>query len=102
MPSTVVRISQRSHRRLRELAQKDKVPMQRVIDKALENYERKRWFEDSDKAYQALRSDPEAWKQYQAELAEWDCTLMDGLDPNEVWLEDGTVIYSDQKTGTDG
>jgi hypothetical protein len=31
-------------------------------------------------AYARLRSDPPAWQDYQAELAEWDHTTSHGLD----------------------
>jgi hypothetical protein len=43
--------------------------------------------------YDALRADPEAWAEYQKELAIWDCTLMDGLDPSERWTPEGDVYF---------
>ena len=67
--------------------------MQAVADRAIEEYCRQRFLEAVNADYAALRADPEAWAEYQQELAIWEVTLMDGLDPNEIWHEDGTVTY---------
>lgn len=85
--SPTVRISEKSHSTLRELSAKYGEPMQSVLDKALEKYRREKFFEELNAAYLVIRADPEAW---QAELDErrlLEGTLMDGLDPNEVWTE---------------
>lgn len=37
--------------------------------------------------FQRLRSDPEAWADYQSEIALWDTTLMDGLEHEPPWEE---------------
>lgn len=55
-----------------------------MLEKAVEEYRRKRFLEDLDAAYAELQEDPEAWDAYQAELKVWDATLMDGL-PDEIW-----------------
>ncbi len=44
--------------------------------------------EESNKAYAALRADPEAWQEELKQRAEWDSTLQDGLDVNEVWSDE--------------
>jgi len=41
------------------------------------------FFRKADEAYARLREDPKAWKNELEERAEWDVTLMDGLDKNE-------------------
>lgn len=74
------RISERARTVLRELAEKDNESMQEIIDKALETYRRKRFLEESNKAYTALRDDPQAWQQEQKEREEWEITLGDGLE----------------------
>ena len=71
--------------------------MQAILDKALTEYQRKRFFEQLNADYEALRADPEAWAEYQSELALWDATLMDGLDPNEHWTADGDVTWKQPK-----
>jgi predicted transcriptional regulator len=99
MASLTVRISQASHRKLRELAAQTGETMQAVLDKAIEDYRRKRFMDEANAGYAALRQDPEAWAAYQKELALWEVTLMDGLDPEERWTPDGKVIRRKKKGG---
>jgi hypothetical protein len=47
--------------------------------------------------YAELRADPEAWAELEAERRLWDATLMDGLDPDERWTEDGRCVTPEQK-----
>jgi len=91
--STTVRISEQSHHRLRELAAQSGEPMQAVLDKALEQYRRQRFWDEMKTAYAAIESDPEALAAEKKEFALFEGTLMDGLDPNEVWTEDGSVHF---------
>ena len=79
--SAMVRISEQAHLRLRELAAQDGEPMQTVLDKALEQYRRHKFLEECDAAYAVLQQDSEAWADYQEELAAWEVTSMDGLEP---------------------
>ena len=83
--STTVRISEQAHQRLREMAAQSGEPMQTIIDKALEQYRRQRFWEECNAAYAALQQDPEAWGDYQKELKSFEGTLMDGLEPHEDW-----------------
>ncbi|HEX5504729.1 MAG TPA: hypothetical protein VFW96_19080 [Thermomicrobiales bacterium] len=53
---------------------------------------KERFFRELDREYEALRRDPVAWAEEQAEQRLWDNTLMDGLDPDEIWTEDGDVL----------
>jgi hypothetical protein len=89
MPSTTVRISEKSREALRALSEESGEPMQSILDKAIEEYQRKHFFEQLNADYEALGADPEAWAEYKKELELWDATLMDGLDPNEHWTEGG-------------
>ncbi|HLZ71044.1 MAG TPA: AbrB/MazE/SpoVT family DNA-binding domain-containing protein [Dehalococcoidia bacterium] len=62
--------------------------------------ERQRFFEEANRDYAALRAAPVAWQEVLEERALWDSTLMDGLDPDEVWTEDRTAYFkSEQKDG---
>jgi len=54
--------------------------MQEVVEQALELYNKQKFWEATNAAYAALRADPAAWQEFQAELAEWDVTLNDGLE----------------------
>jgi len=48
-----------------------------------------------DAAFKALKADPVAWAEELEERRLSENTLMDGLDPNEIWTEDGNVIVKD-------
>ena len=89
MSAATVPISEASHQILKELTEKTGEPMLQVLDKALVAYRRKVFFEQLDAGYAELRADPKLWAEVEAERKVWDATLMDGLDPNERWTEDG-------------
>src|SRR5947208_16080020 len=87
MATTTVRISEATHRMLRELAERTGQTMTEVLDQALDAYRRKVFFDELNAGYAALRADPDAWAELEAERKEWDVTLMDGL-ADERWTED--------------
>jgi hypothetical protein len=89
MSAPTVRISESSHQTLKELAARTGERMVDVLEKALDAYRRKLFFEQVNAGYAELRSDPKAWAEHQAELKQWDATLMDGLDSDENWTDDG-------------
>lgn len=88
-----VRISTRAHQTLRQLSADTGEPMHTVLDKAREQYRRQRFFEELDAAYAAIQADPDALAEEMKERALWDNTLMDGLDPKEIWAADGTMTH---------
>ena len=45
--------------------------------------------EETNRAYAALRADPDDSREELAERALWDATLLAGLDENERWTGDG-------------
>ncbi len=72
----------------------------RPVAEPISEEERRRFFEELDRGYAALRADPVAWQEELEERALWDNTLMDGLDPDEVWTDDRTAYFkSEQKDG---
>jgi hypothetical protein len=89
MSESTVCISEASHRLLKELAEQTGQTMRDVLDKALDAYRRKVFFEQLNAGYAELRADPEARAAHLAEREQWDATLRDGLDPDEQWTEDG-------------
>src|SRR5580658_5583484 len=95
MSATTVRISETSHQVLKELADQTGQTMMDVLDKAVDAYRRKLFFEQLNAGYAELRADPEAWAEHLAERKLWDVTLMDGLSPDEHWTEDGRLLASD-------
>jgi len=84
MGQVMVRIGEQTHQALRELAEADHQSMREVLEKAVEEYRRRRILEDANAAYAVLRSDPDAWQEVQAEQAEWEA-LSDGLPEGEAW-----------------
>jgi hypothetical protein len=89
MSAPTVRISEGSHQLLKELAEQTGQTMMDVLDKALDAYRRKLFFEQLNAGYAELRTDPQAWAEHLAEQRLWDATLMDGLNAEEHWTEDG-------------
>jgi hypothetical protein len=75
-----IRISPHSKAILRELAEHDGRPMQNVLDEAIEQYRRDRFFREVDESYARLQADPEAWQEELDERRLWDATMADGLD----------------------
>lgn len=74
------RISEKTHRIAKELADESGKTLQQVLDDAIEMYRRNQFLEECNAAYAALRCDEEAWAMEQAERAELDNTLGDGLE----------------------
>ena len=89
-----LRIAEETHEILRELARLEGASMQGVLDKALAEYQKKRFFDSLQAAFGALKNDPESWKEEQRERDLWANTLLDDLEPTEVWTEDGNVVAS--------
>ena len=69
-----------THELLRKLSEANGEPLQRVLERAVENYRREQFFAELDAAYERLQADPVAWEEEPAERAEWEVTLADGLD----------------------
>lgn len=90
-----LRVSKEIHEKLRELSRNEGISMQRVLEKALADYEKTQFFDSLDAAFKALKADPVAWAEELHERRLWENTLMDGLDPNEIWTEDGNVIVKE-------
>lgn len=79
MPSATVRISETARETLRDLAARTGESMQEILERAVEEYRRRRFLEEVNAGFAALRNDPKAWQEELAEREEWDRTLADGL-----------------------
>jgi hypothetical protein len=80
MASVTVRIGTIAHRTLQALAEQTGVSMQSVLEKAIEEYQRKCFLDGLNADFGALRGNPQAWQEEQRERAAWDATLADGLE----------------------
>lgn len=76
-----MRIDDRTHGIIRSLAGSQS--MQDVVQEAVEDLKRKRFFERMNAAYAAMQDDADSWAEEQQERAEWDTTIGDGLDEGE-------------------
>jgi len=92
MSAPTVCISEASRAVLRELSEQTGRPMQDILDQAIDDYRRKLFLEAVNAGYAALRADPQAWAEVQRERASMAGSLMDGLDPDERWGEDGDLL----------
>jgi hypothetical protein len=92
MSTPTVCISEAAQRILQELVEQTGLTMREVLDKALDAYRRQLFFEGLKADYAALRADPQAWAEELAERKLWEGTLLDGLDRDERWTEDGRCL----------
>jgi hypothetical protein len=83
MTSTTIRISEKTHAVLRDLAAAEGKPMAELVAQAIEKYRRERFLAEVNAAYAALRANPQASAEFDEELRLWDATLMDGLEDEE-------------------
>ena len=81
MPSTSIRIDEQALAVLRELARRQRQPVQTVLKQAIDSYRREKFLEEANAAFAALRNDPEAWREEQQERQIWDQVAQDGLEP---------------------
>ncbi len=80
MASATVHVTQRAHSVLPELAAATGEPMQRTVERAVENCSREWFLAGLNAAYARLRADPIAWEEELAERAQLEGTLADGLE----------------------
>ena len=78
--SLTIRVSRSTHGLPRDLAAKTNTTMTAVVDQAVRDLQRKRFWEEFQTASEALKADPKALADYRQEMAEWDVTLADGLE----------------------
>jgi predicted CopG family antitoxin len=79
MASDTVRIKPETHAKLKDMAKSMGQSMPDVLDEAVEALRRKRFWEETNRVYAALRKDPKAWKAMLEERKEWEATLGDDL-----------------------
>lgn len=78
--TSTVRVSESTRRAIKDLSEVEKIPMQTLVERAIETYRRKRILEAANRTYAALKANPEAWKEELAERALWDNSLADGAE----------------------
>jgi hypothetical protein len=78
--SLTIRISRSTHEILHDLAAKSSLPMTAIVDEAVRDYQRRKFWEAFDASCASLKANPEVFASYQREAALWESTLADGLE----------------------
>ena len=78
--SLTIRVSRSTHELLRDLAARSNATITGVVDEAVRDLQRKRFWADFNAACAVLRDDPAAWADLQREDAVWEQSLADGLE----------------------
>ncbi|HTD07789.1 MAG TPA: hypothetical protein VK680_02765 [Solirubrobacteraceae bacterium] len=65
--STTIRVSEPTRDRFAKLAQATGRPMSQLVDEAADALERRVFFDQLSTRYEALRADPQAWSEIEAE-----------------------------------
>src|SRR5262245_22589189 len=92
MNEPTIPISEVTLARLRELARWAGISEHEALDRATKDEYDGRCWEAVEAGYAAMRADPKAWAELEAERQLWDATQMDGLDRDERWSDQGTVL----------
>ena len=91
MSETSISISETARRQLSELAEWSGVTLAEALERAVKGQYDRQFWAAVNAGYAALRADPEAWADVEAERQVREATLMDGLDRCERWTEDDRV-----------
>jgi predicted transcriptional regulator len=81
--SLTIRVSRSTHELLRDLADKSNATITAVVDEAVRDLQRKKFWADFNAACEALQADPVAWADLRREDAAWEETLADGLEEKQ-------------------
>ena len=77
--STMVRVSDTAKKKLKAIAARKNLSLQKALDELISAEEQKLFWEQVNEEYRRLQEDKEAWAEELAERALWDCCLLDGL-----------------------
>jgi hypothetical protein len=81
--SLTIRVSRSTHELLRDLAAKSNTTITAVVDEAVQDLQRKKFWADFNAACEALKADPAAWADLRHEDAAWEKTIADGLEEEQ-------------------
>ncbi|GAC1449531.1 MAG: hypothetical protein NVSMB9_33440 [Isosphaeraceae bacterium] len=85
--SLTIRVSRSTHELLRDLADKSNATITAVVDEAVRDLQRKRFWMDFTAACEALQADHVASADLRREDAAWDVTRADGLEEEQRFNE---------------
>lgn len=83
--ATMVRVDEKLHATLRQIAEAEHRPIGQVIEDAVKRYQREKFWQGVHEDFARLRSDPVAWRHYQHETALFEGASLDGLEHEEPY-----------------
>ena len=75
-----VRIDPAAHARLVEVARAQHIPLTEALSRAIDVYRREQLIQQMSADYAAMRAEPGAWSEEEAERTLWDSSTLDGLE----------------------
>ncbi len=99
--ASTVRIDDRAHATLVEIAAEERRPLGQMVAIAIDEYRKQKFWKGVADDFARLKADPVAWKDYQAEVAMWDGLTGDGLAHEEPYYtadEEATIDGDDAGT----
>ena len=81
-----VRVEPKVHATLRALSEAEQRSISRVIEEAVDRYQKEKFWKAMHEGFARLRADPVAWSEYQEETALWDSVSGDGLEDEEPYF----------------
>ena len=83
--ASTVRVDDKLHNVLREIAHQEQRPIGQVIEDAIARYQREKFWQDVEASVNRLKADPVAWQEYQDEIRSLEGGSMDGLEHEEPY-----------------
>jgi predicted DNA-binding ribbon-helix-helix protein len=85
--TTTVRINRQIYNELKIIADSENETLQKVIEKAVEEYKARRFFQNLNEAVSAYKVNEEDWEEEKEERKLWDNTLNDSPEgsSDETW-----------------
>jgi len=80
MATGTVRISDSTRKALRDLADREQLPMQTILDRAIEHYRRRRFLDALNQTFAELSEDRSTLRDEQDERDDWDNATGDDID----------------------
>lgn len=85
MAMVSIRVSKETQDVLRNIAEREHRPMSTITDEALRAYQRELLWRRAEADYARLAVNEDEFRDYQEEIALWDSTSSDGLDPSDSY-----------------
>lgn len=78
--TTTIRVTKELYNAIKALSSQQNDTVQTVLEEAVKEYQRKRFFEQMDVAFARLKADDAGWKEELSERRAWDGLLSDGVE----------------------